>query len=45
MEGFLDIHLPVWKRVFVTRCIAVLPALAVGLIHDYDEVDTYLNIL
>jgi natural resistance-associated macrophage protein 2 len=45
MEGFLDIKLPVWKRVFVTRSIAILPALAVAFIAQYDEVDTYLNIL
>ena len=45
MEGFLDIKLPVWKRVFFTRCIAVMPALVVAFIADYDEVDTYLNIL
>lgn len=32
MEGFFDIKLPVWKRVFVTRCIAILPALAVAFI-------------
>ena len=45
MEGFLDIKLPVWKRVFVTRSIAILPALAVAFISNFDEVDTYLNIL
>lgn len=45
MEGFLDIKLPVWKRVFVTRSIAIMPALAVAFISDFDEVDTYLNIL
>ena len=45
MEGFLDIKLPVWKRVFTTRCVAVLPGLAVAFVADYDEVDTYLNVL
>ncbi|TNV80349.1 hypothetical protein FGO68_gene15737 [Halteria grandinella] len=45
MEGFLDIKLPVWKRVFITRSIAIFPALIVAFISDYDEVDTYLNIL
>jgi len=45
MEGFLDIQLPVWKRVLTTRCVAVLPALAVAFVADYDSVDTYLNVL
>ncbi len=45
MEGFLNIKLPVWKRVFVTRSIAIFPALIVAFIADYDEIDTYLNIL
>lgn len=45
MEGFFDIKLPVWKRVLVTRSIAIMPALAVAFIQDFDQVDTYLNIL
>jgi len=45
MEGFFDIKLVVWKRVLVTRSIAILPALAVAFIQDFDNVDTYLNIL
>lgn len=45
MEGFFDIKLAVWKRVLVTRSIAILPALGVAFIQDFDEVDTYLNIL
>jgi Mn2+/Fe2+ NRAMP family transporter len=45
MEGFLNIRLPVWKRVFITRSIAILPALVVAFISEFDEVDTYLNIL
>ncbi|CDW81910.1 nramp family mn2+ fe2+ transporters containing protein [Stylonychia lemnae] len=45
MEGFFDIKLTVWKRVLVTRSIAILPALAVAFIQDFDDVDTYLNIL
>lgn len=32
MEGFVDIKLPVWKRVLTTRCIAVMPALIVAFI-------------
>jgi natural resistance-associated macrophage protein len=45
MEGFFDIKLPVWKRVAVTRSIAILPALSVAFIQNFDDVDTYLNIL
>ena len=47
MEGFFDIHLPVWKRVLVTRLIAIFPAIMVAFIKlsDFDELDTYLNIL
>ena len=45
MEGFFDIELAVWKRVLVTRCIAILPALSVAFINNFDDADTYLNIL
>jgi natural resistance-associated macrophage protein len=45
MEGFFDIKLTVWKRVLVTRSIAIMPALAVAFIQNFDNVDTYLNIL
>lgn len=45
MEGFMDIKLPVWKRVAVTRSIAILPALVVTFFDNFDNVDTYLNIL
>lgn len=46
MEGFLDIKLPVWKRVSLTRLFAILPALSVSFMHGYfDKLDNYLNIL
>ena len=45
MEGFFDIKLPVWKRVLVTRSIAIMPALVVAFMENFDSVDTYLNIL
>jgi len=45
MEGFFDIKLTVWKRVLVTRSIAILPALGVAFMNNFDNVDTYLNIL
>jgi len=45
MEGFLDLKYPVWIRVLVTRCIAILPALAVAFMNNFDQVDDALNIL
>ena len=45
MEGFFNIKLPVWKRVFVTRLIAIAPALVVAFMNNFEDVDTYLNIL
>lgn len=40
MEGFFAIKLPVWKRVLITRAIAIMPALAVAFIENFDEADT-----
>jgi natural resistance-associated macrophage protein len=45
MEGFFNIKLPVWKRVLVTRSIAILPAISVAFISNLDSLDTQLNIL
>lgn len=45
MEGFFDIKLTIWKRVLVTRSIAIMPALVVAFLQDFDDVDNYLNIL
>ncbi len=52
MEGFVHIKIAAWKRVFITRMIALLPAVAVALIakedgseHVGDQLDEYLNIL
>ena len=36
MEGFFDINLPVWKRVLVTRSIAILPAISVAFVYNFD---------
>jgi NRAMP (natural resistance-associated macrophage protein)-like metal ion transporter len=46
MEGFLDIKLPVWKRVLVTRSIAIVPALGVVFLNadTLTNMDTWLNI-
>ena len=32
MEGFFEIHLPIWKRVIATRFIAIAPAIVVAFI-------------
>lgn len=50
MEGFLSLHLSPWKRVAVTRCVSLVPALAVALLseanpQDSDRMDEFLNIL
>ena len=47
MEGFLDIKLPVWQRVFITRSIAIVPALGVTLMDmtTITSMQTWLNIL
>lgn len=47
MEGFVNIQLPVWQRVLITRSIAIVPALCVTLLSDttLTSMDTYLNIL
>jgi len=45
MEGFLNLSFSVWKRVIITRCIAIFPALIVALLQDFDKMDTYLNVL
>jgi len=47
MEGFFDFKLTVWKRVLVTRSIAILPALSVALLNVeyFDQVDTALNVI
>jgi len=47
MEGFLNFTLPVWKRVLLTRSIAILPALAISFLgsEDLANLDNWLNIL
>lgn len=50
MEGFLNLHLSPWKRVAVTRCMSLVPALVVALLseanpQDSDRMDEFLNIL
>lgn len=47
MEGFLNINLPIWKRVILTRSIAIIPALGITVLNrnQLTGMDMYLNIL
>ena len=47
MEGFLDIKLPVYQRVLLTRAIAIVPALCVAFFDQNSMIglDTILNII
>jgi len=46
MEGFLKFKLPVWKRVMLTRAIAIVPAMLVVFFQTetLTGLDTILNI-
>lgn len=47
MEGFLDIQLPAWKRILLTRSIAIVPSLCIAFMDpgSMTQFDSYLNIL
>lgn len=50
MEGFLDIRIPAWKRVALTRSVALVPAVIVALISQHhqfksDRFNELLNVL
>mmetsp|Transcript_16656 Transcript_16656/g.14562 ORF Transcript_16656/g.14562 Transcript_16656/m.14562 type:complete len:447 (+) Transcript_16656:1-1341(+) len=45
MQGFINLHVPTYVRVFVTRGIAIIPAIIVAFIHYSDSLDGFLNIL
>ena len=47
MEGFLDIRWPRWKRVLLTRTIAMLPTLMLALfaLTSLEVVSSWLNVL
>lgn len=46
MEGFLDIKLPIWQRVVVTRSVAIVPAIIVTFMNDDNLIkfDYLLNV-
>jgi natural resistance-associated macrophage protein len=45
MQGFLDLKMVAWKRVLLTRSLAMFPALCIAFFEDPDSIDNYLNIL
>nr|CCA16242.1 Metal Ion (Mn2 iron) Transporter (Nramp) Family put [Albugo laibachii Nc14] len=50
MEGFLNIRLSPCKRVALTRCVALIPAMVVAILSQYqpqssDKMDELLNVL
>ncbi|CAG2174961.1 unnamed protein product, partial [Oppiella nova] len=48
MEGFLDLHWPRWKRVLLTRTIAIIPTLLITYfqnINNLSEMNDLLNAL
>jgi Mn2+/Fe2+ NRAMP family transporter len=50
MEGFINLRIPQWKRVALTRGMALLPAVGVAILSqqnpaDSDRMDELLNVL
>ena len=45
MQGFINLHIPTYLRVFVTRAIAIIPAIIVAFIGNLDSLQGFLNIL
>ncbi|GAM26349.1 hypothetical protein SAMD00019534_095240 [Acytostelium subglobosum LB1] len=47
MEGFLNLRIKPWKRLMITRCTAIVPAIAVAILSQshLDSLDEWLNVL
>jgi natural resistance-associated macrophage protein len=45
MQGFVNLKVPVYIRVLITRSIAIVPALIVAFVGDNDSFAGFLNIL
>merc|ERR1711992_301975 len=45
MDGFLKINLPKWARAIITRCVAVVPCVAVAAGADSGAMETMINIV
>lgn len=46
MEGFLELKLPIWARVLLTRSVAIVPAIIVTFIDktELTNLDNILNV-
>jgi len=40
MEGFLNLSWARWKRVLVTRCLAILPTILISVLNDIDALSS-----
>lgn len=45
MQGFIELKVPAYLRVLITRSIAIVPAITVAFIGNLDNFDGFLNIL
>jgi len=47
MEGFLQLKIARWKRLLITRSVAIVPAVVVAIIahNNLDSLDEWLNVL
>merc|ERR1739847_20004 len=45
MDGFLKINLPRWARAIITRCVAVVPCVAVAFTNDTKALETMVDIV
>merc|ERR1719396_44477 len=45
MDGFLKINLPRWARAIITRCVAVVPCVAVAVGADSTAMEQMINIV
>merc|ERR1711977_219521 len=45
MDGFLKINLPKWARAIITRCVAVVPCVALAAGADSGAMETMINIV
>ena len=46
MEGFLNIHWARWKRVLLTRSVAMVPCVIIATVavNSLDYLDEYINV-
>eukprot|EP01126_Amoeba_proteus_P052817 TRINITY_DN6410_c0_g1_i2.p1 TRINITY_DN6410_c0_g1~~TRINITY_DN6410_c0_g1_i2.p1 ORF type:complete len:196 (+),score=25.28 TRINITY_DN6410_c0_g1_i2:932-1519(+) len=47
MEGFISLKISPWKRVLITRLVAIIPAIVVAILaqENLDSLDEWLNVL